>query len=194
MRTIIEDSLKKAMSYDDYMTLMQHLVKTNSTTGTDITSSLIEYTKLNTSRMKRLNKTITLSSDQCSQLKTNNTQTWLLISEAWCGDAAQSLPIIHKIAEQQPHVTFKIVLRDENPELMDKFLTNGSRSIPLLIILDDNLNVVKTWGPRSTKATQLVTDYKTKNGALDAEFKKSLQVWYNNDKGQSIIEDFKALI
>ena len=85
------------------------------------------------------------------------------------------------------------MLRDENLELMDLFLTNGGRSIPKLIALDKDNNVIDSWGPRPTVATKMVADYKEKNGVLDSEFKQDLQVWYNKDKGQSVQEDFVSI-
>ena len=72
---------------------------------------------------------------------------------------------------------------------MDKFLTNGSQSIPVVIILDSDFNVINTFGPRSKAATKLVTDYKEHHGKIDDAFKEMLQLWYNNDKGISIIND-----
>jgi len=77
---------------------------------------------------------------------------------------------------------------------MDLFLTNRGRSIPKLIALDKDLNILFTWGPRPQTATNMVLDYKTKHGSLDAQFKQDLQVWYNKDKGESIQNDFKELI
>ena len=69
-----------------------------------------------------------------SQLKDNF--TLLVLAEGWCGDAAQILPVINKIAEYSSLIDLKVVCRDENPELMDQFLTNGSKSIPKVIIID----------------------------------------------------------
>ncbi|MCB0464279.1 MAG: thioredoxin family protein, partial [Aequorivita sp.] len=121
-------------------------------------------------------------------------QTWLVISEPWCGDAAQTLPYLNKIAQLSENIDLKIVLRDEKPELMDAFLTNGSRSIPVVIMLDENFNVIQTWGPRSKAATKLVSDYKIHFGKIDNTFKEMLQIWYNNDKGVSIVTDISTLV
>ena len=91
--------------------------------------------------------------------------TWLVITESWCGDASPSLPVMNKIAELSSHLELRIVLRDEHPELMDVFLTNGARSIPKLIVLDGNTNdVLGEWGPRSPKATEMVMDEKKRYG------------------------------
>ena len=136
--------------------------------------------------MKRLDKTIQLTEETIAKIKdVKEPQTWLVLTEGWCGDAAQNIPVIHKIAAENPNINFKLVLRDENLELMDAFLTNGGRSIPKLIVLNEEKEVINTWGPRPTTATQMVADYKAKNGSLDAEFKENLQVWYNKNKGEN---------
>ena len=88
-----------------------------------------------------------------------------------------------------------IVSRDEHPVIMDAYLTNGGRSIPKVLILDNKtLEVLADWGPRPTVATKMVVDYKEIHGALDADFKQSLQLWYNKDKGQSTLQDFLILL
>ena len=145
--------------------------------------------------MKRLDKTIKISKETIQEFqKVKQPQTWLVLTEGWCGDAAQNLPILNKIASDTANIDLKIVLRDENLDLMDLFLTNGGRSIPKLIALDKDNNVLDFWGPRPTIATKMVTDYKEKNGALDPQFKQDLQVWYNKDKGKSVQEDFVNLV
>ncbi len=189
MKALIEKSVKKAMDYAQYNLLFKQLVGEGRTTG-ESTQEKIEYTKLNFSRTKRLDKTAHISEEVISVFKDiSEKQTWLIISEPWCGDASQTLPFLNKIAQLSEKIDLKILLRDENPELMDQFLTNGSQSIPIVIMLDEDFNVLQTFGPRSKAATKLVTDYKSENGKIDAAFKEILQVWYNNDKGVSIVND-----
>jgi hypothetical protein len=121
--------------------------------------------------------------------------TWLVLTESWCGDAAHVIPVINKIAELSDHIDLKLVYRDENEALMNAFLTNGSRSIPKLIMIDSHSGeVLDTFGPRPSEATQLVLDYKAKHGVLTPEFKEELQHWYNTDKGQNTIEDLIQLL
>lgn len=194
MKTIIEKSIAKSINYESYTALIKDLVKNKSTTGAEKTEAMVNYTKLNASRMRRLDKTIKLSEEQQEVFKNSKKQTWLVISESWCGDAAQGLPILNKLVEASlGQITMKIVLRDDNLELMNQFLTNGAQSIPKLIILDDENNVLATWGARSKNATALVVAYKEEHGKIDATFKEQLQVWYNNDKGVSIINDLIAV-
>ncbi len=191
---IIATSLEKGMSYQVYSELIKQLVSKGKSTGPEQNAKRIEFTKLNVSRMRRLDKTITIPKQAIAGFQdVQEGQTWLVIIESWCADGAQTIPILNKIVEEIPSIDLKIVLRDENPELIDLFLTNGTRSIPKLIVLDNNKNVLNTWGPRSRRATKMVETYKSQNGKIDDQFKRSLQIWYNNDKGKSIIEDVANL-
>lgn len=194
MKKLLTQGMDASMTYVEYMDLMNKLVLTQSTTG-EIDKDRIEFTALNYKRSLRLNKTIQIPEAENAIFETLQTkQIWLLITESWCGDAAQTLPVLNKLAEASENIDLRVILRDEHPQLMDHFLTNGTRSIPKLIILDPDLEVMATWGPRSTTATQLVTDYKEKFGKIDAAFKTQLQIWYNKDKGLSIITELAAVV
>ncbi len=146
--------------------------------------------------MKRWDKTLKVSTSVEDKITSIDTKvTWLVITESWCGDAAHVMPVINKVAEMNKGINFKVVLRDENEALMNQFLTNGSKSIPKLIMLDDASNeVISSYGSRPNLATQLVNDFKEKHGQLTPEFKQDLQVWYNKDKGQSTLEDLKEML
>ena len=195
MKNILKKSLENTISYLEYRDLVKNLLVEYKSTGPNQSEELTNYSLLNDRRMKRLDKTIKISEKTTQEIKMiNEPQTWLLITEGWCGDAAQNLPVINKMAEINENINLKLVLRDEHLELMDLFLTNGGRAIPKLIALDKDNNVINTWGPRPTVATKMVADYKTEHGSLDAKFKEDLQVWYNKDKGQSTQEDFVSLI
>jgi hypothetical protein len=195
MKEIIANSLQKTISYTDYRALVSNLLAEGKATGPEQSEDLTNYSRLNDRRMKRLDKTIKISEEAMLEFqKLKQPQTWLVLTEGWCGDAAQNIPVLNKIAEATAHIDLKIVLRDEHLPLMDLFLTNGGRSIPKLIALDKDNNVINSWGPRPTTATKMVADYKEKNGALDLAFKEDLQVWYNKDKGKSVQEDFVKLV
>jgi len=196
MKKIIENSLEKSMTYIEFKDLVSKLIKQEKSTGINQSEALLNYSTLNERRMKRLDKTIKLTEQTINVVsKINKKITFLVLMESWCGDGAQTLPIMNKIAELSPNINFKIVLRDENNELMNQFLTNGGKSIPKLIFLDqDNLEVLKSWGPRPSFATEMVNDYKKEHGVLDANFKKDLQVWYNKDKGISTQKDLVELL
>ena len=195
MKKVIENSLKKAISYSEYRTLVKGLLDEGKSTGPNQSEDLLNYSLLNDKRMKRLDKTVEISeATQAKISEVKEPQTWLVITEGWCGDAAQNLPVINKLAEGNDNIQLKVVLRDENVELMDNFLTNGGRAIPKLIALDNDNNVIGTWGPRPDVANKMVADYKAANGSLDADFKKDLQVWYNKNKGINLQENLVALL
>lgn len=196
MDIILKNSLKKSMSYSTYRDLIKVLVDQNSTTGSEKTEALINYTKLNDRRMKRWDKTLEVSQDLKEKIKDlQESVTWLVITESWCGDAAHVLPAINKLAELNNKIDLKLVLRDENSELMDQFLTDGSRSIPKLIMIDNETgDVFTTYGPRPSVAASYVNRFKAENGKLTSEFKEDLQHWYNNDKGQNVMEDMVELL
>ena len=195
MKEIIKNSLKKSLTYQEFRSLVSRLLEKGKSTGPIQTEELTNYSFLNDKRMKRLDKTIKITDEtKAAVISISKPQTWLVITEGWCGDAAQNLPVLHKLAELNKNVDLKLVLRDENLELMDLYLTNGGRSIPKLIALDEELNELFTWGPRPSVAIQMVNDYKEKHGVLDASFKQDLQVWYNKNKGINLQEDFIKLL
>ena len=190
VKQLIRKTLPKAISYDGYKFLVSNLISEGKSTGYTQTEDYLNYSKLSERRMKRWDKVFKLNDEDKAFLNTINTPiTFLTISEGWCGDEAHALPILNKIAEYTPEITLKIVFRDENDALMEQFLTNGSKSIPKLIALDEKLNVLFTWGARPSIAKQMVFDYKEKHGKLTPEFKEDLQKWYNKDKGRTIVED-----
>lgn len=196
LKDIIDISLKKAILYQDYRDLINELVQTNSTTGNDKSESMVNYTMLNDRRMKRWDKTVRVSDAMKNRLsKFTRNVTWLVITESWCGDAAHVVPVINKVSELHKGIDLKLVMRDENEALMDQFLTNGGKSIPKLIMIDNaSQEVINSFGPRPSQVTKLVNDYKAENGYLTPEFKEDLQHWYNSDKGQNTIEDLLQLL
>ena len=193
---IISESLEKAISYKDYRDLVSNLVEEESTTGNEKTEALVNYTMLNDRRMRRWDKTVKLSDEAKAKIENFDKKvTWLVLTESWCGDAAHVMPVINKVAELNDNINYKVVLRDENDELMNQFLTNGGKAIPKLIAVDNATNeVVNTFGPRPTVATDMVNAYKEEHGKLTPEFKEDLQRWYNKDKGQSALADLLNLL
>ncbi len=192
--TEIKKALETGYSYSEYRELVSKLLEQNESTTEGGSQVLVDYSKLNNSRMKRLDKTTKIPSEIENEIKKIDSKVmWVVISEGWCGDAAQNIPAINKMAELNENIELKIVLRDKNIELMNQYLTNGNQAIPKLIQIKNN-SVTATWGPRPSVASKMVTDYKEKHGTLDAEFKKDLQVWYNNNKNESLFNDFLGLL
>lgn len=196
MKDIIVKSLANTFSYEDYRTRLQNLLTVGKTSGDEQSADLVHYSELNETRMNRLDKTIKITPENEAFLATLNKEyIWLVLSEGWCGDAAQILPIINKMAQISDKVELKIAFRDENPELMNLYLTNGGKSIPKMIILDKNtLEVIADWGPRPADAIKLIVDYKAKHGVVDETAKADLQMWYLHDKGISTQNEIVSLL
>lgn len=193
MLSIIKTALQNSLTYSQYRTLVSELISEGKSTGNIQSPDLLHYSELNEVRTKRLEKTLKMDSkvlDTLQNLKSK--QTWLVLTEGWCGDAAQILPIIKLMAESSKNIVLKIVLRDENEALMNQFLTNGAKSIPKLLLLDENLNLINHWGPRPEPAKNLIIDYKTQHGIVDETAKIALQRWYLDDKGFSTMKEIVA--
>jgi len=188
---IIKKHLDHTLSYTEYKELIESLLKEGKSTGHTQNEAYLNYSKLGFNRMKRWEKTSELTPDQIQKIEqVDQKQTWLVITEGWCGDAAPVIPIMKKIADHNPLIDFKLILRDENDELMSEFLTNGGKSIPKLIAFDlEKDQLLFTWGPRPQEAADLVAKEKAEFGKLRDEFKVTLQKWYNQDKGKNIAED-----
>lgn len=196
MNSIIKNSLETSLSYPEYRNLVAQYAVEGKTSGNNQTLDYVNYTKLNESRMHRLDKTIEVFEEAKKFLENlNHNYIWLVITETWCGDAAQIVPVIHKMAEVSQAIDLRIVLRDEHEQLMNLFLTNGTKSIPKLIVIDAKTGkVVGDFGPRPRGAKQLILDYKTKHGVVDEAAKVALQKWYLADKGKSTQEEIICLI
>ncbi|RKS15488.1 thioredoxin family protein [Flavobacterium sp. 120] len=187
MKIPVAKALFNSHSYAEYRKLVSDLLLEGKSTGNEQSENLTHYTELNETRMNRLDKTMKITDENSLKLKSlKNEYIWLVISEGWCGDAAQLLPIINKMAIDSGKIELKIVLRDENEELMKLFLTNKKKSIPIVIVVEKATgSVLGKWGPRPIGATNLITDYKKEFGVIDETAKTNLQLWYLHDKGIS---------
>lgn len=196
MTTINKESIGQWYSYQEYRAKIADLLLEGKSSGDEQSEALTHYSQLNVTRMNRLDKTIVISTEYTQQLQSlKGTYIWLVLAEGWCGDAAQILPVIHKMAMQSEAVELQVLFRDENEELMNRFLTNGSKGIPKLIILDKNtLEVLGDFGPRPKGAAQFMQDYKAEHGQIDETAKAELQLWYFHDKGLSIQKEIMEIM
>jgi hypothetical protein len=111
----------------------------------------------------------------------------LVIAEDWCGDASNTVPIIARLAERVPGLELRIIERDANPEVMDQYLTNGSRSIPIVIALDQSFNEVGHWGPRPTELQAWVMA--NRSVLPKPELYPKVRQWYARDRGETTIRE-----
>lgn len=184
-----KEYLQSSISYQQYKNQMAADLALNE----DL--KIKEYIHLNQRRMHRVEKTYIPSDDLITQLKNlRHKAYWLIVTEHWCGDASQSLPAFHAIAElSEGKIDLKLVYRDKNEDLMNAYLTNGTRSIPKLIQLDEHFNVTGIWGPRPTIAQKLVKELKS-DPATAATYANELHLWYAKNKLQDLEKEALQLI
>ena len=194
MKHLLNKALDKGIDYKAYYELSVQQTEEETTSGENQSEALVGYTKLNTQRMKRLNKTIKINDQTVESVNSSPKQNWILLTETWCGDACQSIPVLSKMVESSENIDLKIVFRDENTELMDQFLTNGGRSIPKLIAVDENMEVLFSWGPRPEELQNIVKERKKDPEYPYSELSKEIQAWYNKNKGQNIQDEFVQLL
>ncbi|PVY43281.1 thioredoxin family protein [Pontibacter virosus] len=192
---ITSEHLAQAMTYTQYRELIDTLLAENKTTGTDHSEAMVEYTRMNAQRMRRVEKTAELDDELVDMmLRVQNKMIWVIVTEAWCGDAAQTVPALIKIADASPLIDVKLLLRDEHPEVIDAHLTNGGRSIPKLIVLDaETMEELGTWGPRPAVAQELFMNMKARAVPYN-EFVEKLHGWYGRDRSKALLQEFKELI
>ena len=111
----------------------------------------------------------------------------LVIAEDWCGDATNTVPILAKLSDMAPALELRVVERDENPELMDQYLTNGTRSIPIVIALDERFQEVGHWGPRPSQLQAWVMANRA--GTPKAELYPQVRKWYARDLGETTLRE-----
>ncbi|MBK0384121.1 thioredoxin family protein [Pedobacter sp. SD-b] len=188
--------IENALSYQQYRTLIDELLLDHRTTGNDVDTAFVHYTRLNVQRMKRLDKTTTINKEIEKRLKLIDQYfTFLIVTEGWCGDAAQTIPVINKIAElSNGKISVRLVLRDRNLDIIDAHLTNGGRAIPIVIILDKDRKEIGSWGPRPAILQQEVSEW-VKDLRLTKEDRiEKVHAWYAQDKTMATQSDFLELL
>jgi len=191
---VTKEIFENAMDFETYDAHVKELFAQGKTTGDDQSQSFIEFTKLGIQRIKRGLKTTVIEEDVKKSLAKTKAKNWLIITEAWCGDGANSLPVIVKLAEAREDIKLKILLRDANPEVMNSYLTNGAKSIPVVIFMDDDFNELAIWGPRPQPAQEMVLENKKHPVMSPQDFKIQLQKWYISDKSQTTQHEFQDIL
>jgi hypothetical protein len=188
--------IQKAMDFGESLQEMERFVRENMAVSSKQTTDYLHLMKLNFQRMKRVYKT-TIINDKLMELASNLRQSliWMVITDPRCGDSAQSIPVMQRIAELTSKIELKIILRDDHPEIMDAFLTGDARAIPKLICLDsETLKVVGTWGPRPKPLQEILMKHKENPVMSKSEFSEKIQRKYLEDKTRTIQKEFLELL
>lgn len=175
-------------TYDQFLLWVSELVKEGKTSGIKQTEALASFTTLNYKRMQRIGKTLKKQNEVQEKLRHVVPQNWLIITEAWCGDSAQTLPVLAGIADaSHGKISLSIILRGENPDWIQKYHTHGSHSIPKLVGFNEDGEELFSWGPRPNMAQKLLMAWNNNpDGRSWDDFEKELHTWYAKDKTLSI--------
>ena len=205
MEKIDIEALQGVMTYADYLAKTIALLDEGKTSTTEVKPNpkIHEYTQENVERMHNLDISTVLTAETLAKLATISApQTWLTISEGWCGDASQIVPVLEQMAAKNPNITHRLIFRDEHLDIMDAFLTEGGRSIPKTVVLDAQEKVLTAWGPRPSGLQTVVDELRQKMSLMSKEeqkayfeeVKKVVHNWYNADKTAQIQREFTAML
>ncbi|MBM4150847.1 MAG: thioredoxin family protein [Ignavibacteria bacterium] len=195
MKSLAFEYLDRSESIEVYIQRFYDAVHADPETLNEQQKEMLGYYTLNWARSKRVEKTYTISEDALDIIYCIiNPQVWIVITDGWCGDSSQSLPVITEIARQsQGKIILRIISRDVYPELLEKYQTNGSMSIPKLIGTTYQGEESWVWGPRPKPANDLFQNLKSKNMAKE-DIYKELHAWYAKDKGKAVESELMECI
>lgn len=187
---------EQSMDWDSFKKMLDDLLQEGKTTGEDQSEDMLHYAKLNWQRLTRVEKTFKVAEETDTLLSSDQVKPFkvIMITEGWCGDAAQSTPVMAELARLYPDkVEVKAILRDKDTDLIDQFLTNGGRSIPKFVFLDQEFNLLGDWGPRPKESQDLYMSLREQKLPL-LEMVTQLQLWYAKDKTISVQREIRELI
>ncbi|NVJ85342.1 MAG: thioredoxin family protein [Algoriphagus sp.] len=193
-KTITAKTIAESMTYSQYREMVNELFAEGKTTGENQSEAYLEYTRIAIQRMNRWDKVAKVSPEMVDLVKKLPPQIWLVLTEAWCGDAGQTIPYMNKLAELNSSIQLRLILRDENPEIMDAHLTNGARSIPKLIALSPGLTKEYfSWGPKPQFLIDKQKAFRENpQGKTSKEFAQEVHLWYARDKNQTLEQELKT--
>lgn len=177
------------MDFDEYLSYFEDILSNPDAHEMYKDKEYYDYTKLNYTRMNRWLSKFEPSQEMKSIIDSiQEHQHWIVITEPWCGDAAHSVAQLYKIVKDNEIIDFEIQLRDSAPFLIDDYLTNGTKSIPKLIIRNEVGHDLFVWGARPQAATELLEKLKAENRDKE-EINTKIQQWYNQDAGAAIQQE-----
>lgn len=186
------------MDYKSYRKLIVELLTQNKTTGTKQSEELVHYTQLNEQRMNRNEKQFKISEELKQKIvQLEHTELWVVFAEAWCGDCAQNLPILSKIAEESNgKIELKILIKSDNLPLMHAYQNNQAESIPKLIRINkESSEKIGEWGARPKEAQKIAEHWKQNKETISKEdFEKELHLWYAKNRGTTLQNEIFELI
>ncbi|MCK5456794.1 MAG: thioredoxin family protein [Melioribacteraceae bacterium] len=194
-KELLEKVKNKSISFEQFNNQADtYSVDIDESSLDEVERKKLGFTTLNQKRTYRILKTYKVS-EKIKEVvsKITEPQTWMILTEDWCGDSAQNLPYLYKISQLNDRIDLKLLYRDDNLEIMDRYLTNGGRAIPKLVAFDKDGNELFQWGPRPEEARKLVAQWKAEGDAAD-QFNEKLHLWYGRNRGKAFDDDFLKLL
>ena len=188
--------LQESLTYLEYIELTKSIINNVSPSAPYDNEKMLKYTEANLERMQRVSNNISID-QKLYNLLTSVTDRWIwvIITEPWCGDAAQIVPALCAFAEVNSNIETKLILRDTNLDLIDAYLTEGGRSIPKLICLhQDTMVEIGTWGPRPQEIQVMVDKFKSETTTSFGQKVRQIHQWYDDNKSAALQEEFIALL
>jgi hypothetical protein len=180
---LLQRILKEGISYEAFLRSIEEKVAEGKCQGRE------ECLPLNLQRMRRIGRTFRIPEEFCQWVsRLHRPQVWMVLTEDWCGDSAQTLPYIAKIAACSSQIQLKILARDEHPDVMNLFLTDGKRSIPVLAAFDGSGNLLFRWGPRPREAAEIFARAIARGASKDQALLE-LHTWYSKNRGRAVLAE-----
>ncbi len=196
MKSIDLKHITEAFTYEAFNKKVAELFDQGKVTNNDNTDANLNYTKLNMHRATRWDKRAKVDVELAAIVaKIQKPMIWLILTEGWCGDGAQQIPFFHKIADLNENIELQILLRDQHPEVMDQFLTNGARSIPKVIFIDKETGTVEAeWGPRPQIIQEEYLEKRRDPEYDNKQASEDLHLWFARNKGEELQKELLHLI
>ncbi len=176
---------KNPMNYEQYIQRHQDIIARKFDEHSVYQKeSMYQYTSDNWIRFEKSLNSVALDKKLYNFLTNSEPQRWIVITEPWCADAAQMIPLFYALATAQPAIELEFYLRDENESLINQALTNGGKAIPKLLVLQQQNEIAFAWGPRPKPAQELVLQMKEQQ-VKGTVFNQNLDAWYENDRHQT---------
>jgi thiol-disulfide isomerase/thioredoxin len=171
----INDYFKQALTYEDYRALLGEYMAIH---------------KLHTRKFEP-------PAEILKQIESTQPLKILVITEPWCSDSLALIPVVYKLAQLAGNWNMKVILRDENPELIDQFRTNGLPAIPVFLFFNDQGTLLFRWGPRVKPAQRIFDQYREKivSGEIEKQdVIKKIRTFYARDRGLSAVAELLPLV
>ncbi len=184
-------------SYREFLEWSKELTDAEQTSGPQQESHLIEYTALNHTRMERIEKRAKLNDELENKIdQIENPQHWVFLTETWCGDSAQNLPVIGKASEYAgDKIQLTIALRDQNTHLIEQYIPTLGMAIPRILALDEDDELLAQWGSRPQPAQAFIDKWKANPETVSKKaVQKEMQLWYAKNKHQALQQELITFI